>query len=135
MCKPINPISRRNFVAQLSLGLAGILAGCNRSSSPKRVLVRSSWQTINIGDIAHTPGLLRIIEAYLPDAEVYLWANRLDNGVDRLLTSNFPRLKIIDGENNLQQAFELCDFLLHGSGASIVAEKDIVRWHQETGKR
>ncbi|MEM9674125.1 MAG: polysaccharide pyruvyl transferase family protein [Bacteroidota bacterium] len=134
MSTSINLVSRRNFVTQLGLGLAGILAGCNGSSQPKRILVRSSWQTVNIGDIAHTPGLLRIIETYLPDVEVYLWASKLDNGVDRILATSFPKLKIIEGEKALQQAFKTCDFLLHGSGASLVAERDVVRWYQETGK-
>ncbi len=126
--------NRRTFVTQLGLLLAGIGTGCSGTSRPKRILVRSSWQTINIGDIAHTPGLLRIIETHLPDAELYLWPNRLDNGVDQLLESNFPRLKIIQDENELAHAFKSCDFLLHGSGASIVAEKDLVRWHENTGK-
>ncbi len=46
-----------------------------------RILVRSSWQTVNIGDIAHTPGLLRLLERYLPDTDVWLWPSNVDNGV------------------------------------------------------
>ena len=101
---------------------------------PKRILLRSSWQTVNIGDIAHTPGVLRLLERYVPEAEIYLWPSKLDNGVDHLLRSHFPQLRIVDNEERLSQAFQACDFLLHGSGASLVAERDVVRWAEETGK-
>ncbi len=35
-----------------------------------RILLRSSWQTVYIGDIAHTPGMLALLEKHRPDAEV-----------------------------------------------------------------
>ncbi|MGW8316834.1 MAG: polysaccharide pyruvyl transferase family protein [Bacteroidales bacterium] len=97
--------------------------------------MRSSWQTVNIGDIAHTPGVLNILQKYLPEAEVILWPSYVDNGVEELLVNEFPNLKIaMPGSEALEDAFEACDFLLHGSGPSIVAEQDIVRWIRETGK-
>jgi hypothetical protein len=34
----------------------------------------------------------------------------------------------------LKAAFEECDFLLHGSGPSLVAAQDIVKWRDATGK-
>lgn len=105
-----------------------------RAQPPKKILLRSSWQTVNIGDIAHTPGLLTLLETHLPEVEVYLWASSLDNGIDALLRTRFPRLNIVYNENDLAQAFDRCDFLLHGSGASLVAEPDVVRWAEETGK-
>lgn len=99
-----------------------------------RILLRSSWQTVNIGDIAHTPGVLHLLEQHLPDAEITLWPNSLDNGVDELLTSRFPKLKIAKGAEALERAFAENDFLLHGSGPSLVAERDVVRWSEATGK-
>jgi len=33
------------------------------------ILVRSFWQTVNIGDIGHTPGLLALLEKHLPEVE------------------------------------------------------------------
>jgi hypothetical protein len=104
------------------------------SGRRSRILLRSSWQTVNIGDIAHTPGVLKLLETYLPNVEIHLWPSKLDNGVDKLLSSHFPNLKIAQSANALEAAFATCDFLLHGSGASLVAEKDVVRWHEETGK-
>jgi hypothetical protein len=41
---------------------------------------------------------------------------------------------IIEGAEGISAAFAECDFLLHGSGPSFVAEKDVARWHKETGK-
>ena len=127
-------ISRRNFIAQLGLGLVAALSACRNTSGTVRILVRSSWQTINIGDIAHTPGLLSLLEQYLPEAELWLWPSSVDNGVDQLLLTRFPKLSIVTGQQDLAEAFDTCDFLLHGSGASLVAQKDVERWHQQTGK-
>ncbi len=121
--------SRRSFLALT--GLAALSSSVwAKEKRPPRILLRSSWQTINIGDIAHTPGVLRLLEEHLPDAEVWLWPSRVDNGVDELLLNRFPKLRIIDGRNNkdLAEAFIKCDFLLHGSGANFVAERQVVQW-------
>ena len=131
---------RRQFLASsvaASLAMDALLASAVETAAahePSRILLRSSWQTVNIGDIAHTPGVLSLLERYLPETEVYLWPSHLDNGVDQLLLSRFPKLKIVQGAESLKAAFDLCDFLLHSSGASLVAERDVVRWHEATGK-
>lgn len=127
----MNQISRRSFLATSALA-AGIPALA--AEKPKHVLLRSSWQTVNIGDIAHTPGVLSILREHLPDVQVTLWPSKVDNGVEELLLAEFPRLKIAKGGSDLANAFEECDFLLHGSGASLVAERDVVKWHEKTGK-
>ena len=102
----------------------------------KKILLRSSWQTINIGDIAHTPGVLALLDRYLPQAEVRLWAMETGGGVKEMLQKRFPTLQIIDNHDTvaIHAAFEECDFLLHGSGPSLVASKDIEYWINKTGK-
>ncbi len=127
-------IGRRIFLSQLALAVLGTTLGNYKDRRPKRILLRSSWQTVNIGDIAHTPGLLKILETHLPNIEVYLWASKVDNGIDKLLLSRFPNLRIVQGESGLERAFCECNFLLHSSGPSLVAEQDVVRWSKETGK-
>ncbi len=127
----MNQFSRRSFLATSAL-IGGLPAVA--TENPKRVLLRSSWQTVNIGDIAHTPGVLSILRDHLPDVEVTLWPSNVNNGVEELLLSEFPKLRIAKGGSDLSDAFEECDFLLHGSGASLVAERDVVRWHEKTGK-
>ncbi|QDU61911.1 Polysaccharide pyruvyl transferase [Planctomycetes bacterium Pan216] len=103
------------------------------TSSEPKILLRSSWQTVNIGDIAHTPGVLHLLETYLPDAQITLWPSNVNNGVKEMLLERFPKLKIVN-RSELKQAFAENDFLLHGSGPSLVAAKDVDRWRKETGK-
>lgn len=129
-------IHRREFLSQSAVcGLTIPALFGTTSRGPKRILLRSSWQTVNIGDIAHTPGVLRLIEEHIPDAEVWLYPSNLKNGVDQILKQRFPKLKIAKkGSTALEHAYEVCDFLLHGSGPSLVAEKHIVEWSEKTGK-
>jgi len=46
----------------------GLAPACGRAADVpgKRLLLRSSWQTENIGDIAHTPGMLALLEKHSP---------------------------------------------------------------------
>lgn len=131
-------MNRRIFLHTSGFATLGLILQSTMacaSKCPPRILLRSSWQTANIGDIAHTPGVLSILRYHLPEAEITLWPMNVDNGVEELLLKEFPKLKIAkSGSENLQRAFAECDFLLHGSGPSIVAEEDLIRWREETGK-
>lgn len=131
-------MNRRSLIAHLGTALAATCLSpdfaLGQISRPRRLLLRSSWQTVNIGDIAHTPGVLALLEKHLPEVEVRLWPSKVDNGVEEMLTKRFPKLKIVKGPEDLKAAFAECDFLLHGSGPSLVAEKDVAKWSQETGK-
>jgi hypothetical protein len=127
----VTGMDRRHF-----LGLAATLAWATalRAASPgraPRILLRSSWQTVNIGDIAHTPGVLALLEKHLPEAAVTLWPSSVDNGVGEMLQRRFPKLRIlVPGKVDVAQAYADHDFLLHGSGPSLVAERDLGRWRQ-----
>jgi len=134
MLAEMTSLSRRSLLTRLGLALGATAVGVHAADRPARILLRSSWQTVNIGDIAHTPGVLHLLEQHLPDAEITLWPSLLDNGVDELLMTRFPKLKIAQGAEALEAAFADCDFLLHGSGPSLVAQKDVVRWSEATGK-
>lgn len=123
---------RRTFLTSaLSAILSPIMAQTGRAP---RLILRSSWQTVNIGDIAHTPGVLALLEKHLPEVEVRLWPSKVNNGVKEMLMKRFPKLQIIEDAEALKAAFSECDFLLHGSGPSLVAQKDVVKWHEATGK-
>jgi len=125
--------SRRQFLAT-TLGVAITSLVRAQDKRTPRIILRSSWQTVNIGDIAHTPGVLHLLEEYLPEVEVRLWPSSVGNGVEEMLARRFPRLKIIQGREDILAAFAECDFLLHGSGPSLVAQKDVATWRKETGK-
>ena len=137
-------MNRRSFLqcalaASLSISLRG--AGAKR---PPRILLRSSWQVVNIGDIAHTPGVLALIEKHIPEAEVILWASGdLSPEVAAMEHQRFPKLRIVKGSSartarpsnkDLGDAIAWSDFLLHGSGPSLVAAKDVAAFVKSTGK-
>ncbi|MFD1257530.1 polysaccharide pyruvyl transferase family protein [Mucilaginibacter terrae] len=106
-----------------------------------KVLIRSAWQTVNIGDIGHTFGILALFKQYLPEVEVVLWPKLIDRGVDALLAKTFPKVKILPsstgfGPNSpeLRKAFNECSFMVHGSGPYVTAYKDLQSWWNETKK-
>ncbi|MBL8189472.1 MAG: polysaccharide pyruvyl transferase family protein, partial [Acidobacteria bacterium] len=138
-------ITRRNFLAQsAALALGATAAVPARDKKTPRILLRSSWQVFNIGDIAHTPGVLTLLEKYIPEAEVRLWASPdLSDEVAAMEHRRFPKLQIVKGTIDaqgkasnpaLQDALTWCDFLLHGSGPSLVAAKDVAAFIKHTGK-
>jgi polysaccharide pyruvyl transferase WcaK-like protein len=136
-------VKRRPFI---HTALAASLATLVRAQAKRapRILLRSSWQVVNIGDIAHTPGVLALIEKHLPDAEVRLWASAdLSEEVAAMEHRRFPKLKIVKGSigadgqasnAGLGDAVAWADFLLHGSGPSLVAAKDVAAFVKHTGK-
>jgi polysaccharide pyruvyl transferase WcaK-like protein len=137
-------MNRRLFL-HTSLAAAAIAATASASQkrSP-RILLRSSWQVVNIGDIAHTPGVLALIEKHIPEAEVVLWASGdLTDEVAAMEHKRFPKLKIVKGSISndgkasnaaLADAVAWADFLLHGSGPSLVAARDVAAFVKHTGK-
>jgi hypothetical protein len=132
-------LSRRSFLvasAALAGGSTLLTTSCAAPGpDPRRVrvLLRSSWQTVNIGDIAHTPGMLRLIEEELPNAEVTLWPNALSAEVEAMLRRRFPRLRIARTPEEQKQALAENDFFLHGSGPGLVGQAALKAW-QATGK-
>jgi hypothetical protein len=130
-------MNRRELLRGLAaLGCASrsAVAAAAPGGRPPRILLRSSWQTVNIGDIGHTPGVIRLLGEYLPEAEVTLWPSNVGNGVEEMLRRNFPKLRFAISPEEVSKAFAESDFLLHGSGASFVAQKHVARWRAETGK-
>ncbi|WP_439583042.1 polysaccharide pyruvyl transferase family protein [Dyadobacter bucti] len=129
-------MNRRAFLKDTPL-LMGLVLGAMESVSaaPVEVIIlRSSWQTVNIGDIGHTPGVLTLLEKHIPKAEVRLWPSDVGDGVEEMLAKRFPNVKILQTEEDRQKALKEGDFMLHGSGPSLVARKDLDVWRKETGK-
>lgn len=141
-------MERRKFIESITalaaLPIVAPLMGAMKDIKPDaKILLRSSWQTVNIGDIGHTFGIMELFNKYLPGAEITLWPNSLDNGVDVLLKKSFSKLKLAPGKIDaagkpttpeLQKAFDTCDMMVHGSGPWIVVPADLAAWHQQTGK-
>lgn len=110
----------------------------------KRILMLSAWQDVNIGDIAHTLGMLHVLEKYIPSAEIILWAwTPLKSEIEAMIKRRFPKLKVVTGSiredgtadnQDLEAAINWCDFLLHGSGPMLVAQDHVRGFIQKTGK-
>ncbi|MBN1346398.1 MAG: polysaccharide pyruvyl transferase family protein [Phycisphaerae bacterium] len=126
-------MNRRQFLQGSLAATIGSTRPAHTRRAP-RVLLRSSWQTVNIGDIGHTPGVLRLLKAHFPEAELRLWAGDTRNGVKEMLQARFPRVPIAQDAADIQRAIQECDFLLHGSGPSLVAARHVKLWRNKTNK-
>ncbi|MBI5769346.1 MAG: polysaccharide pyruvyl transferase family protein [Verrucomicrobia bacterium] len=121
---------RRTFLTStLGVALATALRSAPAGRRP-RIVLRSSWQTINIGDVGHTPGVLRLLEEHIPQADLFLWPSTVADGVEEMLRRRFPRLVITKDRTVIND----CDFLLHGSGPYLTAHRDIADWKQNVRK-
>jgi polysaccharide pyruvyl transferase WcaK-like protein len=125
-----------------ALAFAGIMS-CGINAKVKKILIVSGWQDINIGDIAHTPGLLNILQTFLPDAKLILWKKSSGTEVEEWLGKSFPSVTIIhgnvDSEYNVNSpevttAFREADIVIHGSGPSVVGSANLEAWVKATGK-
>ncbi len=125
-------LNRRTFLqTAFAAGLATALQAQGQTS--RRILLRSSWQTVNIGDIAHTPGMLALLEKHRPEAEVTLWPSSVGGGVEDILRRRFPKLKIVKTKAEQTAALAACDFFLHGSGPLLVG-LEALKLAAEAGK-
>lgn len=109
-------ITRRSFLGSVAALLAA--PAWAASGRPKTVLLRTGWATINIGDIGHTPGTLRILEQHLPDVQVIAWIAALDSRVRAMLERRFPRVEIVQGKVGdaaVDNAFSRADLVIHNS--------------------
>jgi hypothetical protein len=108
----------------------------------RHILLRSSWQTANIGDVAHTPGAIRALRAAAPEARITHWPVELDVREREMYAEHFPGIELVDGTLDadgrpdtpeLARAWDDADLLVHGSGASICVPRDMRLW-AATGK-
>lgn len=140
-------MKRRKFIEQTGLFSASLIfssfiSDFTKKSNPTILLV-SGWQDVNIGDIGHTPGLLHVLERFLPKATVILWKKSNGEEVKKLLNKNFPKVKIIYGGVNkdkdvdnpeIMEAFKKADLMIHGSGPLLVGADNLASWMKHTTK-
>lgn len=68
-----------------------------QAATPGPIVVWSGWDHSNIGDVGHTPGLLRTLEECVPEARVILIANQTDARTRALLARRFPNVAHHEG--------------------------------------
>src|SRR5687767_4302482 len=137
-------MNRRHFLTSTTAALLASALSRAAGAPPKHILLRSSWQVVNLGDIAHTPGLLALLEKHLPNTQVTLWASAdLSDEVAAMEHKRFPKLQIVKGtisadgtpsNPGLADAIKRSDFLLHGSGPSMVAHRDVAAYVKHFNK-
>jgi hypothetical protein len=108
------------------------------------ILLCSAWQVVNIGDVAHTPAALALLEAHFPEAQVTLWPFKpLGAAATALITKRFPDLQIVEGTLNsdgeastpdLQSAVDAADLFLHSSGPAMLGWDRAEAFHLRTGR-
>ncbi len=142
-------MERRDFIEKASLASLGVFLPAvvtslfaSRKKNPVILLV-SGWQDVNIGDIGHTPGLLHVLETFLPQAKIILWKKSNGAAVKKLLNTNFPKVNILYGGVNaekdvsnpeIMRAFEEADLMIHGSGPLLVGADNLACWMKHTSK-
>src|SRR5262245_1619481 len=132
-------ITRRTFLKTtgLVLGTGAVPASAKALQPQKTILLQCGWALKNIGDIGHTPGTLRFLEQYLPEAKVILWAVQTNEQVDAMLRKRFPKLEIVKGslaEKNgpVQEAIKRSDLFLRGPGMG--QNTDFMQYCSKIGK-
>ncbi len=121
-------------IAFIITGICPALAIEEQTQRAPRILVRSVAQEVNIGDIAQGPGLLTLIEKYIPEAEVKLLSAGATAEVQEMIKRRFPNVEIVRGKfdsegikitaPNEQKVIDACkwaDYFVCGSGPGISA--------------
>lgn len=137
--------NRRAFLRRASLLSTSLLISQITRATGKAdpvILFTSGWQDVNIGDIAHTPGLIALLKKRLPTAKLMLWKRSRSANVETMLNQYYPDVRIIHSQvkdnapqsDEVKQAFQEADFFLHGSGPLVVAADYLEAWHAQTRK-
>lgn len=108
-----------------------------------QILLITGWQTCNIGDIGHTPGTLRFIEAFIPEAKVTVYLMRSNADVLNILQKRFPAYAFLTAPEDegqhynsnkgfadplLRNAFTACDLVIQNSGMHYNRFYDVKPW-------
>ena len=141
-------ITRRNWLKTTGTLTAGMMLsdmifGQVHVKKDATIMLVSGWQDVNIGDIGHTPGLLHVLETFLPNTTIILWKRSNAEEVKKMLNKNFPKVKIIYGTVNankdtdspeILEAMKRADIMIHGSGPSLVGADNLACWMKHTTK-
>jgi polysaccharide pyruvyl transferase WcaK-like protein len=140
--------NRRTFIKQsgglcYSIMLTSPFEYFDFNSKAPKILLVSGWQDVNIGDIAHTPGLIYVLQKYIPNAHIILWKRSEGEEVKNLLNKNFPTVKVVygrvDQDKNVDNkevldAINETDIMIHGSGPLLVGADNLACWLKNTNK-
>ena len=131
-------LSRRDMLrASATAGLASLTgfgaslqAAANEPSPsrcPAKILVAFSWSFANIGDIAITPGIFRLLREHVPGVQITLVCNSSLEKYREYLSKRFPDVQTVytpfrsskTAPKEFRQAFDEADLLLYNSGTTL----------------
>lgn len=130
----------------LILLLAVMLTTACQSDKQPNILIVSGWQSLNVGDIAHTPGILSALKAEMPDAKMTVWIWQNDStreSVAEFVKKYYPDVDCVGGDVNddytvdspeVNKAMDNADMMIHGSGPMILGEPHLRAFRKRTGK-
>jgi len=93
--------------------------------SKPTILLRSGWNRYNFGDVAHTPGFLRLAEQHIPEAHVIVWAASYPEWLSGYLKARFPQYDVVQGwigrdgqgaDEAISRAFDQAELFVWNSG-------------------
>jgi hypothetical protein len=108
------------------------------------VLVSTMGMAQNIGDVGHTPSMVRAFGRWAPQASITVWPLRAFGDAERaMLRRHCPQAEVVDGGLDehgrpntaaLRRAFDDADVFVHGSGPTVHRAAHMAAWAQETGR-
>ena len=94
-----------------------------QSDASYSILLIFSWSHQNIGDIGITPGTLRLLERYIPEAKVTVIAHSRPEATREYLKKRFPNCEVISNyfqateiSPTFREALNGADLILYNSG-------------------
>lgn len=135
--------TRRDWLKRMAVAPAAVLLAPAGDHAGTTILLLSSWQSVNIGDVTHTTGILRLLSERMPGARVILWPHELGNGAEELLRETYPELHIVYGaldrngnpySEQVRAAMAEADLLLHSSSSGVGGRQKIEAWRKATRK-
>ena len=97
----------------------------------RKVVKDGKVVNFNVGTTAHGPGAITVLEKFVPECEVTVWASApLSEPMQRMMERRFPDVKIVcgrlDGSSKaVEDAVRWCDLLLIGPGTGIAVHRDV----------
>ena len=116
-------MTRRTYLSTLA---APLLAGAQTARRPSILLI-SGWNLHNIGDVAITPGFLRLVQKHFPEAKVTVLLQTFPEELGKYHRDRFPDVHIIPNEFKageklspaMEEAFAGADLLVLNSGMTL----------------
>jgi polysaccharide pyruvyl transferase WcaK-like protein len=120
-------ITRRSCLSSLSMPMLAPLAAATTKKKGPSILLISGWNLYNIGDVAITPGFLRLVQTYIPEAQVTVLLQTYPQELGKYLKDRFPDVQIIPNEfkageklsPQMEEAFAGADLLVLNSGMTL----------------